>query len=1053
MDFTTPRIVEQYAYITLLKDEKMITKSAFNEQKKLLVAEQKKINARNEKARAKREALREAERAKEIARKIAEEEALKAYKKTLSKQLTISKGNSVVLDLYDIYAKNISIKQLMKTIVKKSLGQRYVVEIGNTYYTINDETRNRLFDLIKKDLVYTEEFTESDGMLVQVLQYADTLLIKNLDDTHKYKKSNGAFFKYHHNLDKVDFTRYGVFRNDKEANYNDTCLLYALKKGGLDEIVLQSLKIYVKNRNIPLCDLEDICQKAKICIIIKKYQSIENKDRFIYGKQYDTKFNIGLLDDHYFLIEDCNITSFAVKNYDLIKELKDFNYIIGTNQNNSFKRDKTRTITSYDAIKIMLEMKDTLLKEISFSNSSIASTQFYDRINDTIDNLDYDIETCTKQSWNKSDKEEKIKYVNSFFDFETYTNADGVHIPYLVRTYDGNSSKVFYGEECGLYMLCSLTTNTRLIAHNANYDYRFLIKYLRQINELSRGSRLIGCTARFKKLYIEVKDSFHLISMPLKKFSKVFGLPFTKEIMPYDLYKKETIEKRFINIQYVLDNFIDKNDHKQFLDNIEKWKLQKDDTYDILEYSSRYCEIDCKVLCDGYNTFNKWMQEGVNIDINSVMTIASLAHKYFVNTGCYNDVYSLSGIPQMFIQGSVVGGRTMVSNNTKISIKEDINDFDAVSLYPSAMQRMQGFLKGKPKVITDLSYDFLKKQDGYFVDIVIKSVGKTFNFPLMSSKNEDGIRMFSNDMIGKTLRVDKYTLEDLIEFQKITFDVIRGYYFNDGYNTKIKSTIEFLFNERLKKKKEGNPSQEIYKLIMNSGYGKSIMKPVESDVKIFDDNDEFEVYLSRNYNWITSFSHFGSKTKVKSVKTLNDHFNIAHIGVCILSMSKRIMNEVMCLAENEGIQLYYQDTDSIHIKDCDISKLSKSFSEKYNRELIGKQLGQFHSDFEIDGCTDILAKRSIFLGKKSYIDELHGKDKNGNTVIDYHIRMKGIPNSVILHTAKKLGYSNAFELYEDLYKGKTIEFDLTNDGSKCNFKMNTDYTVKTLDLFTRRVKF
>jgi hypothetical protein len=274
---------------------------------------------------------------------------------------------------------------------------------------------------------------------------------------------------------------------------------------------------------------------------------------------------------------------------------------------------------------------------------------------------------------------------------------------------------------------------------------------------------LIGCTARFKKLYIEIKDSFHLISMPLKKFSKVFGLPFTKEIMPYDLYKKETIEKRFINIQYVLDNFIDKNDHKQFLDNIEKWKLQKDDTYDILEYSSRYCEIDCKVLCDGYNTFNKWMKDGVNIDINSVMTIASLAHKYFVNTGCYNDVYSLSGIPQMFIQGSVIGGRTMVSNNTKISIKEDINDFDAVSLYPSAMYRMDGFLKGKPKVITDLSYDFIKKQDGYFVDIVIKSVGKTFNFPLMSSKNEDGIRMFSNDMIGKTLRVDKYTLEDLID--------------------------------------------------------------------------------------------------------------------------------------------------------------------------------------------------------------------------------------------------------------------------------------------------
>lgn len=973
----------------------------------------------------------------------------------LLKKLTLSKGQKTTLDLSDVYQK-IDIKTLLKNIVKKSIGQKFVISIGGNNYTLSDNNRDRILKLIMNDLVWTEEFTQSDGALVQELNYADSITIQNLADKHKNKKSNGAFFKYHHTIDNVDFSRYGIYHNDNEANYDDTCLLYALKMGGLDELVLQSLKIFIKNRNIPLCDLEKICEKAKICISIKKINE-KNLNRLVYGKQYENKFSIGLLDDHYFIIEDCNITSYALINYQQIKDQKDFNYIIGTNQKNNYKRDKTRTITSYDAIKIMLENKDTMLKEMSYSNSSIASTQFYDKINDTIENLEYDEEVCTKSSWEQKEKNDKVKYNNMFFDFETYANDKGIHIPYLVRTYrktsEGTISKVFYGEECPLYMLCSLTSNTRLIAHNANYDYRFLIKYLKQINELSRGSHLIGLTARFKKLYIEIKDSYHLITMPLSKFSKVFNLPITKEIMPYDLYKKETIDKRFINIQYVLDNYIKKEDHKQFLDNIDKWNLQKDDTYDIVEYSSRYCEIDCKVLCEGYNTFNNWMKEGVNIDIDSLMTIASLAHKYFVNTGCYNDVYALSGIPQMFIQGCVVGGRTMVSNNTKISLQDDVNDFDAVSLYPSAMYRMDGFLKGKPKVISNLSYEWLKLQDGYFVDIEIKSVGTKYNFPLMSAKNEEGIRIFSNDMIGKTIRVDKYTLEDLIEFQQITFHVIRGYYFDEGFNTKIKTTIDFLFNERLKKKKEGNPSQEIYKLIMNSGYGKSIMKPVESDINIFDDKEEFEVYLTRNYNWITSFSYFGDKTKVKSVKTLNDHFNIAHVGVCILSMSKRIMNEVMCLAENQGIKLYYQDTDSIHIKDCDISKLSNAFTEKYNRVLIGKHLGQFHSDFEIEGCTNILAKRSIFLGKKSYIDELHGKDKDGNTVIDYHIRMKGIPNSVILHTSKKLGYNSPFELYEDLYKGKSIEFDLTNDGSKCNFKMNTDYTVKTLNHFIRKVSF
>lgn len=34
----------------------------------------------------------------------------------------------------------------------------------------------------------------------------------------------------------------------------------------------------------------------------------------------------------------------------------------------------------------------------------------------------------------------------------------------------------------------------------------------------------------------------------------------------------------------------------------------------------------------------------------------------------------------------------------------------------------------------------------------------------------------------------------------------------------------------------------------------------------------------------------------------------------ILDMSKRIMNEVICLAEDLKIKLFYQDTDSIHIE-------------------------------------------------------------------------------------------------------------------------------------------
>ena len=142
----------------------------------------------------------------------------------------------------------------------------------------------------------------------------------------------------------------------------------------------------------------------------------------------------------------------------------------------------------------------------------------------------------------------------------------------------------------------------------------------------------------------------------------MFKLESGKEIMPYDLYNESNnIKKKFIDIDYVLEKYISKDDKEQFLNNIKKWDLKIDNKYDIIEYSRRYCMIDVEVLCKGYNIFNGWMQEITNININDVITISSLSHKYLINQGCYNEVLELSGIPQLFIQQCVVGGRCMVS--------------------------------------------------------------------------------------------------------------------------------------------------------------------------------------------------------------------------------------------------------------------------------------------------------------------------------------------------------------------------------------------------------
>jgi len=946
----------------------------------------------------------------------------------------------------------LSNRQLLALIAKNSDNGMWRFQINNSpeFYTLSDNTRTRIAKLLESNITEEESVTQSDGKVIVLVTASESVIVQAINPTYKYKKRSPAFFKYHSKTN-IDLTRCGIWSETVPSNYDDTCLIVALRNGGLSVKKEEIIKRMIKNRLIPLCDLQKICDAAEIQIRIKT-EDIAHDSRRIYGKEYNEIYNIGCLIEHYFIIEPTEYTSYSIKNYNEVKDMKDFNKIYELN-NTTYKRNEKHYIDTFKLIKLMLQDKDTFFTEITLEDKFIASTQFYDKVNDEILHLDYDESKCIRPVKISESRTNKMK--NIFFDFET--NPNGEHKAYLCRTYDGKTSREFIGENCGLQMLFSLKQNTRLIAHNATYDFRFLIQYLRNVSELARGNKLISAKGRFNDYEIEIKDSYHLITMPLRNFPKVFAIENTvKEVMPYTLYTEDNIEKRLVPIDEAL-SLISDDEKEQFLHNIKRWELQSGECYDIIKYSSMYCEIDCKILHDGYNTFRSWIKETFKLDIDIILTGASLAHQYFVNQGCYDDVNELGGVPQLFIQGCVVGGRVMCAENKKMMLDYVINDFDAVSLYPSAMFRMDGFLKGVPKVIDNHDFNWIKNQDGYFIDIVINSVGIHRKFPLMSYKNIEGVRVFTNDMIGRTIRVDKYTLEDIIKFQDITFTVVRGYYFNQGYNTKVRNVITTIFSKRLDAKKAKNPIEMVYKLIMNSGYGKSIMKPVETESRFFDtyeSEDEFNVYLSRNYNWITSYVKFGNKIKVNTVKTLVNHFNIAQVGVCILSNSKRIMNEVMCLAEDNNIDLYYQDTDSMHLRDEHIPILSKVFKEKYGRDLIGKGLGQFHSDFDLPGCSNIVAIKSIFLGKKCYIDKLEGTNKDGEKENGFHIRMKGIPEKCIHYVVSNTPkYKDVMDLYEDLYRGAEVSFDLTNGGSKANFKFNKDYTINTLSMFTRSVKF
>ena len=106
---------------------------------------------------------------------------------------------------------------------------------------------------------------------------------------------------------------------------------------------------------------------------------------------------------------------------------------------------------------------------------------------------------------------------------------------------------------------------------------------------MSRGNNLIVSKSTYNGHDIIIKDSYKLITSPLRDFPKIFNLgEIEKEVMPYKLYTGENIKKQYINISEAL-TYLEEHQKNQFLNNIEKWNLKHDDnTYDIVEYSKRY---------------------------------------------------------------------------------------------------------------------------------------------------------------------------------------------------------------------------------------------------------------------------------------------------------------------------------------------------------------------------------------------------------------------------------------------------------------------------------
>lgn len=924
-------------------------------------------------------------------------------------------------------------------------------------------------------------------------------IARTKDGQRKFIHRRGGAAPFTNNS-PLDLTRYQIERTGEGfKNSKDTCFLYALKQSKqLSDEEIRHVAFFLNQQSVTFKMIDAIGKHLFICFHIHMNKRVIREG----AAEKDLPEGISLRNihlgfdfNHYYIFDEqlpyskCFINHLRLLiEYETVPantNLKRVYIRDSINPNTQELRqrlvveyhrdDDPHTCTSRDLILALHEQGflQTIRPDDALAiKDAVIREEHYEE-----DCLDY-CEDMLKEI--KPLERKPQSYQVWFADFETTTDGD-MHHPFLLCFHgSGNQTKTFWVkdypsvEKMVVAAFTSIATANRpqlVYFHNLNYDGAFVLPYfdVKKDSIITLGaSKIIAFTVhmrisenrKFKPVPIHFRDSYAMITAPLSKFGKMFNLDVHKELLPYSYYSQENVRKLNEGYRPSLAEYISceaesrQNELTTVLLSMPEM-VDENNTVDALAYAHYYCARDCRVLKEGFMQFRKQLLDVTKIDAFQTMTLPSVAYNFLINELCFDGCFNLNTAPLLFVRQCVTGGRCMLRRNEKQYVQGEIMDFDAVSLYPSAMARLYT-LKGHPKIVDPEQHSlaWLLSKDGCFLEIDIQEVPKELDFPLINRQTEKG-RHFSNE--PGPMFADNITIEDIVNYHHVPIDkikVLRGYYYDEGKNFAIQKVIRKIFDARLKYKAEGNPIESIYKLIMNSCYGKSILKPVYKRMNTVTQEGLERELLSNSADvlcWEPIYD--GSRFLIKQSTPFLSANSFPTFGVQVLSMSKRIMTEVMATAQDYNLPIYYTDTDSIHIDRASIEPLSCHFRSRFNRELIGKDLGQFHSDFPDSPSGEMYISRYfIGVGKKAYLDIL--VDSQGNKT--YHARLKGIPEQALLNEAKERMPNNflagLYNLYADLYNGKPQTFNLLYEGA-VRFVRDAHLAYRCRDDFKRRVIF
>ena len=882
-----------------------------------------------------------------------------------------------------------------------------------------------------------------------------------------------GFLPYCHDT-KLDLTRYQVYHMDDRPEYHESCLIHSLKQTGLfsEDKIEGLLTRLPQGYNVAKHNLHDIAKYLGATIYLhqgtfnKELTKVERTWNYTYGNG-PIKVKLAALLNHVFIREKTKYYAYGVDHYDEIKDLPNWDKIY-CSLNAIGKKGKKKGQNMY-----RISHKPMPSRQISsyLLMCRLFNKGHFQRCNTNIHhpstNLICSLKNCEADQSKfefRARRPSKKPKMMFYCDLECDTQTAVYHQPIIAaasyRDPKGEPQFIqYYGINCVKELLTRIGKFARdydvvMGFHNLLYDFSAAAAHLEKVyNAVIKDGKLYKVCVLHCGVSMTMVDTFKIISESLKKFEKMFDLDIgKKEMIAYNYYTIDNVPhcgSRLVNLKEFAKEF-DKEEnggkgaqafinHVKSDDELKRFIYGED--FDYVAYYAWYNMYDCEVLRKGMEKFGRQMRDfclkttGVRLNINDFLTISSFANYYVSLRGCYKGVYEVSGGLRNYIQEAIKGGRVVGNEKymKKVIDSDLIDDFDVTSLYPHAIEEIGNNMGYPQGIATELQENEDPWQYRWFiVRIKINSIGKYQQLPMINRREEDKMCWYNaGDQPEGYFTVGRIGLEDWINFCNIDYEIKDGIAWktNAPSNNKCATVIRELFELRKKYKAENNNTQICIKLLQNSIYGKTCETRTDKLVCV-ESGDNVKSTICKKFGLFKRALHFGNnKHSVIEFATYDISFVKNHIGVQILEMSKRVMNRVLNLAQDNNIAMLYTDTDSLHLFRKDVPKLNQLFSLAYHKVLVGNDLGQFHSDFADLKCRHgkPVSVKFIMLAPKVYCDKLMCEQCQ---LTDMHYKMKGVPQFSIEDAAKE--YEDIFAMYVDMASGTQMKFNL-NPPKKVRF--------------------